>query len=473
MSHFVNSEAVFSVIGDYPVVDQFDVGYSLLQSGSTHDAYITGSLLRYSTTLSGKKVLHQGERGRAFSKLGVKQSTLPLSKIAPAPGVVTSSYEFQPWRERAGTIKTIKLFSNDERFFDSLVPNISEYIKQINGYVFYTPVGGLGISVIPDGAFFLFGNPGSPSSGPPVEGVAVGFNNYFPFEPAFSSISRVKQLDSFVATHASDFTKLAKPKVVNRISIIYEYNSENSQFIWVGGIDDVTNPTNIGSKISKVDSSKLFFGFGDRCTTQVDVAGRLTGSLGLPEARTGAIDVGADPLFLVSPIIRGWKYGLASGLPHYTSCTFRRDRYGQFRDMLEQREIIASMSDEQNNSVWNKIVEDEPPATPYVKEDNSKSLTNLFKNKSVQSPNTFILDPPVKVNFVTAVVVKIDNDEGSKIIYNNETPSETWSSNLSAYATSSLPYFDGVSRNRPVETTPPDNIILSPIFSEATTRFTI
>lgn len=36
-------------------------------------------------------------------------------------------------------------------------------------------------------------------------------------------------------------------------------------------------------------------------------------------------------------IIRGWKYGVANGVPTKFSCVFRRDRYGQPRDMLEGR----------------------------------------------------------------------------------------------------------------------------------------
>jgi hypothetical protein len=35
--------------------------------------------------------------------------------------------------------------------------------------------------------------------------------------------------------------------------------------------------------------------------------------------------------------IRGWKYGMINALPQNSSAVFRRDRYGQYRDMLEQR----------------------------------------------------------------------------------------------------------------------------------------
>ena len=37
--------------------------------------------------------------------------------------------------------------------------------------------------------------------------------------------------------------------------------------------------------------------------------------------------------------IRGWKYGVINGFPQYTNCIFRSNRYGQLRDMLEQRKF--------------------------------------------------------------------------------------------------------------------------------------
>ena len=53
-NQFLNSESIFEVIGDYPVVDQFDILYAKLQSGSYLDNYVTGTL---------------PNRGRLFSKL--------------------------------------------------------------------------------------------------------------------------------------------------------------------------------------------------------------------------------------------------------------------------------------------------------------------------------------------------------------------------------------------------------------------
>jgi hypothetical protein len=47
--------------------------------------------------------------------------------------------------------------------------------------------------------------------------------------------------------------------------------------------------------------------------------------------------LGAGQYFIVAPIIRGWKYGVYNGNQVSTKCIFRTGRYGNMRDMLEQR----------------------------------------------------------------------------------------------------------------------------------------
>ena len=100
--------------------------------------------------------------------------------------------------------------------------------------------------------------------------------------------------------------------------------------------------------------------------------------------------------YAYSPTIRGWKYGLSSGLSEYSKVIFRGGRFGQFRDMLEQAQY-----------------------------------TRFFINEKT------LTDPAVSVEFVSSM---------TKIPI---TPDLTWSSNLSPEATSSVPYFDGEYRNRP------------------------
>ena len=94
---------------------------------------------------------------------------------------------------------------------------------------------------------------------------------------------------------------------------------------------------------------------------------------------------------------QGFRYGIASIEKLNSSAVFRYDRYGQFRDMLEQR-----------------------------------IDTRFF----VTSENDIgVQDGPVKVLFV-------DNSN------NRVDPDQTTSQNLSEFFTSSLPYFDGHSVDR-------------------------
>ncbi len=69
-----------------------------------------------------------------------------------------------------------------------------------------------------------------------------------------------------------------------------------------------------------------YFGFGDdfgnfpRGYTQLEVA------------------FGGKSMLMKYPLsIRGWRYGISSGLPQFSMAAFRSGRFGQFRDMLEQR----------------------------------------------------------------------------------------------------------------------------------------
>jgi len=92
--------------------------------------------------------------------------------------------------------------------------------------------------------------------------------------------------------------------------------------------------------------------------------------------------------------VRGAKYGLISPVKLNTSAVFRAGSFGNFRDMLEQRQF-AKTFDGKNTS-----------------------------------------DSPVDVLFQ------------ERITKRPVTPEETNSSNLDTFCTSSLPYFDGVTRDR-------------------------
>lgn len=155
----------------------------------------------------------------------------------------------------------------------------------------------------------------------------------------------------------------------------------------------------VTSSINALDMSKIMYGFGDINNYVSDNLGS-SGYTHEPLYKQVDIVENLNPLqnlhYAYSPTIRGWKYGLSSGLSEYSKVIFRGGRFGQFRDMLEQAQY-----------------------------------TRFFINEKT------LTDPAVSVEFVSSM---------TKIPI---TPDLTWSSNLSPEATSSVPYFDGEYRNRP------------------------
>ena len=100
---------------------------------------------------------------------------------------------------------------------------------------------------------------------------------------------------------------------------------------------------------------------------------------------------------------RGYRYGIMSTRPHQSSVVFRHDHFGHFRDILEQRLDTAFWSTQ----------------------DTDGNLVGASKS-----------DPAVMVQFV-------DETDGVTLV----APGTTDSSNLSMFATSSIPYIDGTVSN--------------------------
>ena len=100
----------------------------------------------------------------------------------------------------------------------------------------------------------------------------------------------------------------------------------------------------------------------------------------------------------------GWKYGLINAVPYKSSCVYRRDTYGQFRDMLEQRPYARYF--QPSDYGQDEVVSEYP--------DNIEASTVY----------------PIEIEFKSrGGLIKVD-------------PVQTNSQNLSQFATSSVPYFD-------------------------------
>ena len=425
-NQFLNSESIFEVIGNYPVVDQFDVLYTNLQSGSYVDNYITGAMFTATQSTTGVGfTFSAGKRGVAFSKLGVDAAKLPTQDLSDT----NRSYNLQPWRERAGTIKNIRVFSNSERFYDSLLPDLSKMIKIVGGDI-------EGISNFAIGSY----------------GNVVDLNTIpiflftFPFEPLFSSVTRQALFSKgFIATKlvSPDTTGLISKRLLIQLGSFYAINTGFSSGggyvmshspLFTAGV----TPVNSGALAS--DVAKTIFGFGDSNTYEFDLPYTPDkGYTHLPIFRSGSTPFATGSSRALSPIIRGWKYGVQDGNPHYTSCVFRRDRFGQHRDMLEQRLYPVSYLDYDN------------APTRYF----GDFETSAMPNPSPEKVKNVTIEYPLTVTFVKQQVVTLGTSASPTeflVSVENKFRNETWSSNLSSYATSSLPYFDlensSLGRNR-------------------------
>lgn len=195
-------------------------------------------------------------------------------------------------------------------------------------------------------------------------------------------------------------------KAINKFNVLL------SNFTWDGGGIGV----GVFTKVEPVFmSTTIFKNFGsgyNYLTTELDnpVLGRV-GEISFVDQYYGIGDyVDGTPkpsdfifngsFFFAGAELRGWKYGILNGRQQFTKAIFSRNHYGYIRDMLEQR---------QDSKIY------DTQGTDAI---------------GIESGNPAILGSPVQVKFL------------------GDKPAFTNSSNLSFEATSSLPYFDDVARNR-------------------------
>lgn len=406
------SDAIHEMLGADPIGDQFECEYSNVLFGSYTDDYVTGSL-----AAKGEKTIITGTRGRVFSRLFARNQPTPDTSAHELAQNPYKSFRLQPWFERVGDQKNVQLISQTERFYDSLMPDIQEVLQ----------ADGDNFAWLEDAAD-MFSSPSMVDANEkygimffdmPESLAAVGlsasivnntWSSSFPFESRFSSIKRMKSLnqqivttkstkDIFLMTHT---VAAANPTRTKPLFGRYKAISDSA-----GAVDlvcDVNLSTGKTGSAVPDDATKFIFGFGDKNERQI-FGPTIFGDNSQPFFRDADtyLKGGVRRSFSFGPVIRGWKYGVYSGLPAHSKAIFRRSKYGQFRDMLEQRLDAKFFQDEVTDEAY----------------------------------SVGTLEAPVLVKFVDAdgMLTK---------------PEKTWSQNLSFEVTSSLPYFDGETRSRDI-----------------------
>jgi len=465
------------------VLDQYEVEYKETYISGTYDQVVMGRILRETRDRFGKRVLVAGNRGVVYGSINSNQAPIPGTGIFDRSNSI--SYRLQPYKEKAGNCRAVKIICDQERIYDTLAPNPiacfklnganvfaiangSPYVSPGN-HIFTSGVDTMGpawimfdsyipdenIQTLPNGTKVWNGITGSINPG-----VDKHWTKSFPFEPRYSSVKRERSQnfsnietnliaafaeDPGIPTQKASFSnsriKQRKtglligtfgPRDVSKHNLRPDFLSSGSFFHrWAADVNlgrlapGTPGPFTAaglpvtGSHTSD-DTIKILFGFGDAITTHYATSSILSdedstgygrrGTNNWPEFRLinstrnanyGVYNSNTGSLWTTSPIIRGWKYGLYNGLPDYSAVYYRQGRYGQYRDMLEQRLYTRFFYDDKTKIVLSRSEVDDGPVTVKFFDEN-QNLTDAQR---------------------------------------------TMSQNLSQFATSSLPYFDLQQRN--------------------------
>lgn len=373
LNQLVSSDAIHETIADDDAsLDQWDVESRMMLSSSYVDELIDGSMVG-----GNRRVIASSIATNAIFAGSDAQSMVSYDTR-------THMFRSQPRHVWASSIR--------DRWFDTFLPppiGVTEindqYASIITTPVDESVVGG------ENNDFVIVAVGGVALSGSDNDWIYG-----YPFEPRYSTLQRqMDPFDKFASARDSNGNAISE-RILTKVSIGRHFQGHGSAL--VAEFNRLTSTEDRRwRKAQTGDLSRAYFGIGDKFF--------VTASLSV----TGAPDyrfAGRYNNFVAGIDIRGWKYGIHNGIAEYAKAAFRRGRFGQFRDMLEQR-LDGKFFD-----VTGKNEDEDVQGVPRA-------------GSSV-----------VDVRFVSPVT--------SKTI----KPVKTFSSNMSFEATSSLPFFDFIVRNR-------------------------
>jgi hypothetical protein len=407
LNQLLTSNAIHEDVQSAVIADQFETEPRTHYSGTFYDDYITGSVSTNSL-ISRRRVSRVLFSGSVNDLFGLTL-TDGAENRARIPGLARS----------------VSHVSENERFYDTLMPRIDK-ITVINGGRVYNINNALS-SNRSNVIFFGLDYPFSANYEYFPDLIDILFlTNYadfavdrkwdraFPYEAKYSTVPRDIDVISYTeATHRAGtrtpstasgydgdygapltsqvFEKFLYARILNSGEALSTNNFYPQIFL-----SDPDGTNAVGVFPSSRNTLLHTYGIGTlRSGTMNEVVGYATRSfVAYDEKMRGAI-------------FRGFKYGIYNALPEFTKSMFRQTKFGNFRDMLEQR-IDTKFYD----------------------------TLGLASDGTKNGGRAGVTTSPVQIKFVQPRSVAITQ------------PYKTFSSNMSFEATSSVPYFDGLVRNR-------------------------
>ena len=273
--------------------------------------------------------------------------------------------KLQPYY-KSGEVRYLRLPSSRQVIKDSIVPDILS-IYQTGFYGTGSLVqwmNGAALSAPPDlSILLLFSEDGLPLTGSDTQRVNnIEWPYSFPYEKKYYAIgpednsvivkSNVKYYfaaQGNLGPYDPIFQLLTAPLSINKstisfgttkilphesksINIFIDYLGYYNPSLTPSPVDPAAQWSTTGGSIGTYYNVSLrnFFFFGNNPSPLHRSYHERQGNL---IRNQGAYSITGS----VGCTIEGWKYGLYNGIPTKFSCVFRQNRFGQFRDMLEQR----------------------------------------------------------------------------------------------------------------------------------------
>lgn len=395
----LETNEIHEVIGNDPVLDQFDITSGFELSGTFTDRMNIERSVQYLFYGQNNVPSSSYETQRYFSSF---LQNGDFTRWCSSLNWTSGSFLYTLKKSCKNTILV-----SDETYWDSRIPDVSAVMSA------YNPskqlLGGNQTTIDPDATspantqFVLTTGTGSEfsliSPGATEAGSIKDWIMSYPFEPRHSAFSttfaNLLRGDNFTAVPSLAVAAVRQFVSFDKISVEYGPTGFSTTRRKVAG---ETNSSGVSTPVltglGLPEFVKFFYGTGDGHSQSYDnnfvMFDNVSGSFGGPP------EIGAR----TRAVLRGWRYGLFSGFPMKSTAVWRRDRFGQPRDMLEQRQD-----------------------------------TKFYAESTLLGRRSGVFTSPISVKFV---------DSSGAITL----PEYTNSSNLSHEATSSLPYFDGDVRNR-------------------------
>ena len=379
---------------DNPVLDQFEVSIRSEYAGSLRSQVISGSMTNPDTGWPRFSSLEQKTLRQV-----IDDGATPKS----AGSDITS------------VKRNLRISDESEVYYDSLVPDVKQ-LWRIDGFPL-TASFSAGTLI----EYYNISRGGAASN--PAQ------NNFwlhrFPFESRYDGIRRISR----------------EERTAENKSVLYNFSGQNSVFdIKLSRSSFTLYPANENfveavQRVNGTLEKNYDLGLvGTKSQPVMSTAGRNVVMFGIGDGPEGILlpdraprTVGSVTMF-VAQKPRAFKYGLIDANPKPTSAVYRSTRYGQLRDLLEQRQYSA-------------LFDYQSEFFPALNSP-TKSAYGLAKRSKVQKS---------QISNASAVLIRFRTPvhENPTLAEPSISPLLTSGSNMSLYATSSVPYFDDETpRNR-------------------------